>query len=161
MTNERSDLDSASFHTIYSPKLCDVFLKSKTPLPRGFPPPLPVFRLLFPPTGDPSGGDLLRVSSRDRAHRGAHGVHRLEVHPRVVRPSFPCGLLGHGDVPALRHDRRRDPDPVAAPGRRGHGGLLDDRDIRPHDADGARWADGDAPDGPAQGPLVQQTPAPA
>lgn len=104
---------------------------------------------------------MLGVLGRYRAHRGAHGVHGVAIHARVVRPSVPGGLLGLRDVPALRHDSRRRPDPAAAQGRPRHGGVLDGGDLRPHDANGARGADGDPADGTAQGTLVQQAPAPA
>lgn len=112
------------------------------------PPPL-TCATLDPPDGA-AGCDRIGVPGGDRAHRGAHGVHRLEVYPGLVRPPVPRGVFSRRHVPAVLNDRGRDSDSAATPGRLAHGGVLDDNHLRPDVPDGLGGSYCYAADDPAQ-----------
>lgn len=117
-------------------------------------------RVLMPPTGrptttgDPPSSDLLCISGCHRARGGPHGLHRVEVHSSLVRPSFPGGFLSRRHVPAVRHHSRRDYDQVAAQGRLGHGGVLGGDHLRADAPNGPGGSDCYPSDGSAPTALV-------
>lgn len=78
----------------------------------------------------------------------------MEVHPSLVRPSFPGGFLSRRHVPAVRHHRRRDHDPAATQGRLGHGGVLGGDHFWADAPNGSSGPDCYSADGSAQIALV-------